>query len=91
MLDIVEIMFDVGILIFLNGENMSLVNLIFILNEIVGKYGVGRIDYIENCLVGIKLCEVYECLVVVILIIVYKELEDLIFVCEVVYFKFIIE
>lgn len=68
-----------------------LVQLILELNEIVGKYGVGCIDYVENCFVGIKLCEVYECLVVMILIKVYKEFEDLILVKEVVYFKLVIE
>lgn len=70
---------------------MILVDLILLLNEIVGKYGIGCIDYVENCLVGIKLCEIYECFVVMVLLVVYKEIEDLILVCEVFYFKFIFE
>lgn len=41
--DIVEITFDAGIPISLNGENMSLANLILTLNEIAGKHGVGII------------------------------------------------
>ncbi|EAE8306542.1 argininosuccinate synthase [Listeria monocytogenes] len=89
--DIVEITFDAGIPISLNGENMSLANLILNLNEIAGKHGVGRIDHIENRLVGIKSREVYECPAAVTLITAHKELEDLTFVREVAHFKPIIE
>ncbi|EAE9072043.1 argininosuccinate synthase [Listeria monocytogenes] len=89
--DIVEITFDAGIPISLNGENMSLANLILTLNEIAGKHGVGRIDHIENRLVGIKSREVYECPSAVTLITAHKELEDLTFVREVAHFKPIIE
>lgn len=89
--DIVEITFDAGIPISLNGENMSLANLILTLNEIAGKHGVGRIDHIENRLVGIKSREVYEYPAAVTLITAHKELEDLTFVREVAHFKPIIE
>lgn len=89
--DIVEITFDAGIPISLNGENMSLANLILTLNEIAGKHGIGRIDHIENRLVGIKSREVYECPAAVTLITAHKELEDLTFVREVAHFKPIIE
>lgn len=89
--DIVEITFDAGIPISLNGENMNLANLILTLNEIAGKHGVGRIDHIENRLVGIKSREVYECPAAVTLITAHKELEDLTFVREVAHFKPIIE
>lgn len=89
--DIVEITFDAGIPISLNGKNMSLANLILTLNEIAGKHGVGRIDHIENRLVGIKSREVYECPAAVTLIKAHKELEDLTFVREVAHFKPIIE
>ncbi|EMK4682066.1 argininosuccinate synthase [Listeria innocua] len=89
--DMVEITFDAGIPISLNGENMSLANLILTLNEIAGKHGVGRIDHIENRLVGIKSREVYECPAAVTLITAHKELEDLTFVREVAHFKPIIE
>ncbi|MBC1668293.1 argininosuccinate synthase [Listeria welshimeri] len=89
--DIVEITFDAGIPISLNGENISLANLILTLNEIAGKHGVGRIDHIENRLVGIKSREVYECPAAVTLIKAHKELEDLTFVREVAHFKPIIE
>lgn len=89
--DIVEITFDAGIPISLNGKNMSLANLILALNELAGKHGIGRIDHIENRLVGIKSREVYECPAAVTLIAAHKELEDLTFVREIAHFKPIIE
>ena len=54
---------------------MGMVQLINELNEIAGKHGVGRIDHIENRLVGIKSREVYECPAAVVLIQAHKELE----------------
>lgn len=91
MLMILEIIFEVGVLVVLDGELFNLVDLIIKLDQIVGEYGIGWIDYIENWLVGIKLWEVYEVLVVMVLFKVYKDLEDLMFECELVYFKLIIE
>lgn len=44
----------------LNGERKNLLQIIENLNEIVGSYGIGRIDHIENRLVGIKSREIYE-------------------------------
>lgn len=77
--------------VFIDGVFYLFFELILKLNEMVGVYGVGCIDYVENCFVGIKFWEVYECSGVMIFIKVYKELEDLILVKEVVYFKLIIE
>lgn len=89
--DIIEITFDQGVPIALNGQNISLAELILTLNEIAGKHGVGRIDHIENRLVGIKSREVYECPAAVTLIAAHKELEDLTFVREIAHFKPVIE
>jgi argininosuccinate synthase len=61
------------------------------LNEIAGKHGVGRIDHVENRLVGIKSREVYECPAAMTLIKAHKELEDLTLVKEVAHFKPVIE
>lgn len=89
--DIVEITFDQGIPVALDGEEYSLYNLIQELNELAGKHGVGRIDHIENRLVGIKSREVYECPGAVTLIAAHKALEDLTFVREMAHFKPAIE
>src|SRR5450631_130360 len=56
----VEISFQNGIPIALNGEEIDGTNLIETLNKEAGKYGIGRIDHIEDRLVGIKSREIYE-------------------------------
>ncbi len=73
----IELEFDQGVPIALNGEKMNLVPLIEKLNEIGGLHGIGRIDHIENRLVGIKSREVYENPAALILINAHKELEFL--------------
>lgn len=83
----VEIQFEQGVPIALNGEKMGLVPLIETLNELGGKHGVGRIDHIENRLVGIKSREVYENPAALILIQAHKELEFLTLTREVIQFK----
>ncbi|AQY51777.1 argininosuccinate synthase [Listeria weihenstephanensis FSL R9-0317] len=89
--EIIEIEFLAGVPVALNGESLSLAVLIQKLNKIAGAHGVGRIDHIENRLVGIKSREVYECPAAVALITAHKELEDLTFVREVAHFKPVIE
>ena len=56
----IEIEFEQGRPVGLNGQKMDGVPLLQKLNEIGGKHGVGRIDHVENRLVGIKSREVYE-------------------------------
>ncbi|MBM7619260.1 argininosuccinate synthase [Bacillus tianshenii] len=82
-----EITFEKGVPVALNDKNMDLVPLIEELNEIGGKHGVGRIDHIENRLVGIKSREVYENPAALILIGAHKELEFLTLPREVTQFK----
>ncbi|WP_303754217.1 argininosuccinate synthase [Enterococcus sp. S86.2] len=89
--DIVEITFDQGVPVALNGETYNFADIIMELNLIAGKHGVGRIDHVENRLVGIKSREVYECPGTVTLMKAHKELEDLTFVREVAHFKPMIE
>jgi argininosuccinate synthase len=83
----VEIEFEQGVPVGLNGEKVGLVQLIETLNELGGKHGVGRIDHIENRLVGIKSREVYENPAALILINAHKELEFLTLPREVTQFK----
>jgi argininosuccinate synthase len=58
--EIVTIDFEKGIPIAINGQGYDPVALIFKLNEIGGKHGVGRVDIVENRLVGMKSRGVYE-------------------------------
>ncbi|WP_059103801.1 argininosuccinate synthase [Shouchella shacheensis] len=89
--DILEITFEQGVPVTLNGQSYPLDELILTLNEIAGKHGVGRIDHVENRLVGIKSREVYECPGAMTLIKAHKELEDLTLPKEVAHFKPVIE
>ncbi len=73
----VEIDFQHGIPIGLNGKKMDGVPLIEQLNKLGGKHGVGRIDHVENRLVGIKSRELYEAPAGVILHDAHRELETL--------------
>lgn len=85
--DVVEIEFVSGVPVSLNGKSYPLSELILALNELAGKHGVGRIDHVENRLVGIKSREVYECPGAMTLLKAHKELEDLTLVKEVAHFK----
>ena len=89
--DTIEIEFLAGVPVALNGVSLSLSELIIQLNTLAGKHGVGRIDHIENRLVGIKSREVYEAPGAVTLITAHKELEDLNFVRDIAHFKPLIE
>lgn len=73
----VEIVFDRGKPTALNGEELDGTTLIERLNVVAGKHGVGRIDHVENRLVGIKSREIYEAPAAVVLHEAHRELEFL--------------
>jgi len=73
----ITIEFEKGLPVALNGEPMDGVALITKLNEIAGRHGVGRIDHIEDRLVGIKSREVYEAPAGMVLHRAHKWLESL--------------
>ncbi len=73
----VEISFEQGMPVALNGEEIDGVTLIETLNKLAGEYGIGRIDHIENRLVGIKSREVYEAPAAVVLHTAHRALESL--------------
>jgi argininosuccinate synthase len=75
---LVTIEFREGIPVGLNGKRIRPVELLKRLNEIGGAHGVGRIDLVENRLVGIKSREVYEAPAAVILHYAHRELERLV-------------
>ncbi|MBD2742001.1 argininosuccinate synthase [Coleofasciculus sp. FACHB-1120] len=83
----VEIGFEKGIPIALNGEALPPVALITKLNEIAGNHGVGRIDMIENRLVGIKSREIYEAPALMVLINAHRDLESLTLTADVTHYK----
>ena len=70
-----EIGFEQGLPAALDGEEMEGVDLVRHLNHLAGERGVGRIDHVENRLVGIKSREVYEAPAAVVLHAAHKALE----------------
>ena len=74
----VEIEFEMGVPVKINGVAMGLVELISSLETIAGAHGVGRLDMVENRLVGIKSREIYEAPAAVALHTAHKELESLV-------------
>jgi len=67
--------FDRGVPVSIDGTMKSGVELIAILNDMAGEHGVGRIDHVENRLVGIKSREVYETPAAIVLHTALKALE----------------
>ncbi|HEX4215270.1 MAG TPA: argininosuccinate synthase [Candidatus Dormibacteraeota bacterium] len=83
----VEIGFREGIPVTLDGQELDGVELIERLNQIGGGCGVGRIDHIENRLVGIKSREIYEAPAAVLLLQAHQALEDITLTKDVARFK----
>jgi argininosuccinate synthase len=73
----VEIEWEQGRPVALNGQKLDGVPLLEKLNALGGKHGVGRIDHVENRLVGIKSRELYEAPAAVILHEAHRELETI--------------
>jgi len=71
----VEIGFEKGIPVTLDGREMGGIALIQRLNELAGKHGVGRIDHIEDRVVGIKSRELYEAPAATVLLQAHQALE----------------
>lgn len=85
--DYVEIGFEAGIPTSINGQNLDPVSLITQLNQIVGEHGIGRIDMVENRLVGIKSREIYEAPGLLVLIQAHRDLESLCLTKDVAHYK----
>ncbi|TRM13063.1 argininosuccinate synthase [Lentibacillus cibarius] len=89
--EVVEITFEQGKPVSLNGSEFPLAELITELNGIAGKHGVGRIDHVENRLVGIKSREIYEAPAAAVLLAAHQELESLTLTRETAHFKPVVE
>jgi argininosuccinate synthase len=81
------IKFECGVPCAMNGENLHPVTLIQRLNKIAGRHGVGRIDHMEDRLVGIKSREVYECPAAMVILEAHKDLEKMVLTRHEVLFK----
>ncbi len=75
----VSIEFEEGVPVAINGEMMPLLDIIKKSNEIAGAHGIGRVDIIENRMIGIKSREIYETPGAKLLIAAHQALEELVF------------
>ncbi|MCK4259591.1 MAG: argininosuccinate synthase [Halanaerobiales bacterium] len=82
-----EISFEKGVPVAINGEISSAVELVKKLNQIGGVHGIGRIDMVENRLVGIKSREIYEAPAAIILHAAHQALEDMVLERETSHYK----
>jgi argininosuccinate synthase len=73
----VEIEFERGVPVAVDGERLDGVALVNHLNELAGSHGVGRIDHVEDRLVGIKSREVYEAPAATVLLTAHAALQEL--------------
>jgi argininosuccinate synthase len=87
----VVVSFDKGTPVALDGKRMGLVELIETIDAVGNTHGFGRVDMIENRLVGIKSREVYEVAGSLALITAHRELEDLVLTRDLLHFKRTIE
>ncbi len=83
----INISFDCGYPTTINGQALSPANLIMKLNEIGGKHGIGRVDMVENRLVGMKSHGVYETPGGTILLAAHRELESITLDRETLHYK----
>ena len=89
--DDIEIEFSDGFPVKFGGKNLKHLDLINSANILAGKHGYGRIDMIEDRVVGIKSREIYETPGLLLLIKAHKELESITLSPEVIEFKEYIE
>jgi argininosuccinate synthase len=83
----VEVGFQEGVPVSLDGERVPAVELVQRLNAVGGANGVGRIDHLENRLIGIKSREIYEAPAAVLLLQAHQALEDITLTKDVARFK----
>ena len=69
--------FEAGIPVSVDGRSLSLADLVGEVGRVVGAYGWGRVDMVENRRVGIKSRETYECPAALALVLAHGDLEDL--------------
>ncbi|TET95815.1 MAG: argininosuccinate synthase [Dehalococcoidia bacterium] len=73
----VEIGFEAGLPVSLDGRESAPASLVLRLNELAGEHGVGRVDMVEDRLVGIKSREIYEAPAAVTLLAAHEALEQM--------------
>src|SRR5262249_1441092 len=70
--------FENGVPVALDGQKMSGLELVTTLNKIAGEHGVGRVDIMEDRMLGLKVRENYECPAAVVILMAHRALEALV-------------
>jgi argininosuccinate synthase len=86
----VEIAFEAGTPVAVNGEKLSPATLVTRLNEIGGRHGIGRVDMVEGRLVGMKSHGIYETPGGTILLAAHQEIESIVLDRDILHFKDVI-
>lgn len=89
--DEIILSFKNGVPVQVDGKDYNLDDLILYLNQLAGKHGIGRIDHVENRLVGIKSREIYETPGAEVILKAHKALETITLTKDVAHFKPVIE
>lgn len=79
--------FKAGVPISINGQNLTPANLIARVNSLAGQHGIGRIDVMEDRMMGLKVRENYECPAATVLLKAHKALENLVLTRDEIRFK----
>lgn len=87
----VEIEFEAGVAVAIDGKKMDFLHIVEEMNQIAGEHGYGRIDMIENRMIGVKSRECYEAPGALALITAHRALEDMCLEREVLRYKLHIE
>ncbi len=83
----VDVDFEAGIPVAVDGERMSFLDVIYKMNDLAGSNGFGRLDIMENRLVGVKSRECYEVPGSLSLIVAHKALEDMVLERDLLHYK----
>jgi len=83
----VEIEFEKGIPVAVDGKRMGAIDLVTALHALAGEHGVGRVDHVENRLVGIKSREIYEAPAATVLLKAHAALQNLVLTRDQLRFK----
>lgn len=86
-----EVQFHDGIPVAINGEKMGAAQLVTKMNQIAGAHGVGRIDIMEDRMMGLKVRENYECPAATVYLKAHKALESLVLTRDEIRFKAFID
>jgi argininosuccinate synthase len=86
-----SISFAAGLPVAIDGTSLPLYQLLVTMNTLAGPHGIGRIDMVENRLIGVKSREIYEAPGMMALIAAHKSLEELTLERETAHFKLSLE